>query len=278
MDPGDPRPLSPAKAAARRGGGGAPSPAPAAAQPSLAASDPLCETFDGEADLDPRLAWLNRPAAATFSPSTGLRIVPLPTADWWCGTGRTPRAAVTDGALLGAPFTGAFDATAAVTMHHRQAWDQAGLMLHIGSDCWCKVSAERAADGSLVLATAVTNAGWTDLATRPLSAEEAGCEGGGGGGGGGAAAAPGVTARLHFRIRRAADGDVALAWAPGGSGPDLASPRPGGWRTARLAHLHADPGVPVRVGPYALAPTRAGFIANVRWFRVDTARGGVKDE
>jgi len=271
MDPGDPWPRPPgtARPASAAAGASAAACPPPPLPPSVSASAPLCEIFDAEADLDPRLAWVNRPAAATFSPATGLRIVPLPTADWWANTGRQPRAAAADGAFLGALFTGAFDATASFIMHHRQVWDQAGLMLHAGPDCWLKINAERVEGGGLVLATAVTNAGWTDLSTFPLSADDAG------GGEGG------ITSRLMFRIRRTSDGDLALAWAPGdgaSAGGELAlSPRPA-WRRVRLAHLHADPVSPVRVGPYAVAPSRAGFIANVRWFRVDAARGGVTED
>ena len=77
-------------------------------------------------------------------------------------------------------------------------------MVRVSPACWLKVNAERNPDGSLVLATAVTNAGWTDLATAPLDAAcmggggigdgggggEGGVGGGGGGGGGVGAAAP----------------------------------------------------------------------------------------
>ena len=269
MDPGDPRP--PPQAA---GSDGAPP------SPSDPATAPLHERF-ASASTDARLAWVNRPAAATHSPSTGLRIVPLPGADWGANTGRQPRAAATDGAFLGAPFLGGFDAAAGFVMRHRHDWDQAGLMVHVTDDCWLKINAERVPGGGLVLATAVTNGGWTDLATWPL---EPGLVTGRGGGGAGDAGAPGSndTVQLLLRVRVADGGDVALAWAPassealasGGGGAAAAGVE---WRRVRLAHLHAasEPGTPVRVGPYALAPSRAGFIADVRWVTIQGEAGSV---
>jgi regulation of enolase protein 1 (concanavalin A-like superfamily) len=284
MDPGDPRPPAQAAtsgaAAAAAGDGGS------ASDPTTA---PLHESFACAAALDPRLAWLHRPAAATHSPSTGLRVVPLPGPDWWANTGRRPRAAAADGAFLGAAFTAPLDAAAGLAMHHRHDWDQAGLLVHVTDDCWLKINAERVPGGRLVLATAVTNGGWTDLATFPLAETGGSGSGGGGSGGGGSGGSGGsdaVTARLLFRVRVDAGGDVALAWAPataedltGGGGGGGGAHHPVAWRRVRLAHLHAlAEGAPVRVGPYALAPARAGFIADVRWLRVEAAGGGVLDD
>lgn len=247
-----------------------PRPPPQAAEtPSDPSTSPLVERFASAASLDPRLAWLNRPAAATHT-ANGLRVVPLPGADFWANTGRNPRAAATDGAFLGALFQPPFDASAAFAMHHRHDWDQAGLMVHVNADCWLKINAERVPGGGLVLATAVTNGGWTDLATFPLADTGAGGDG------------DPVTTRLVFRVRVADGGDVSVAYAPAGA-DGLAGE--GGqaaarWRRVRLTHLHAatEPGTAVRVGPYALAPSRAGFIADVRWLRVEAVGGGVLDE
>ena len=155
-------------------------------------------------------------------------------------------------------------------------------MVRVSPACWLKVNAERNPDGSLVLATAVTNAGWTDLATAPL---DAACMGGGGngdgggggeGGGGGPVPSPpgppaGPTARLALRVTRRG-GDCSVEWGPAGPSP--------AWTRARLCRLHSGvggrpispdardspasvggAGAVALVGVYALAPVAAGFVA-----------------
>ena len=150
-------------------------------------------------DLDPRLSWLNSPAAATATAS-GLRVVPH-VGDWWSSTANSSaptfeKRRVDEAAplLLISPATaiggasddggknngnsGDFDAEASVACFHRRDYDQAGICVRASSTCWLKANVERMPDGSLVLACCVTNGGFSDLSCSPLDSRC--CCGGGG--------------------------------------------------------------------------------------------------
>lgn len=253
--------------------------------------------FSSTTDLDPRLSWLNAPAAATSTPQ-GLRVVPH-LGDWWYRTADSstedperrrvdeaaplllvsPAAAAASGGGSNGDGNGDFDAEASVACFHRRDYDQAGICVRVSGSCWLKANVERMPDGRLVLACCVTNYGFTDLSSCPLDER---C---GGGGPAEAGGIPGASAAIRLRVRRRR-GDYSVEWAPppppkttGEEEEEEGEPSPPRFTRFRLCRLHEDAGggddvSSLRVGLYASAPVAAGFVALFRSLRVGPPESG----
>ena len=257
-------------------------------------------------NLDPRLSWLNSPAAATPTPS-GLRVVPS-VGDWWSRTADSStsdpekrRAEEAAPLLLLSPVgvgnvgndengnRGDFDAECSVACFHRRDYDQAGICVRASAACWLKANVERTPSGKLVLACCVTNPdgrsglGWTDLCAFPLDERCCCCSGNGDSGGSEATGGiPGASAAIQLRVRRRG-GDYSVEWAPPPptTTDEKESPSPSFTRF-RLCKLHEDNGCDdgddnfssLRVGVYASAPVAAGFVALFRSFKVGPPESG----
>lgn len=205
---------------------------------------------------DPRLQWTPHPPPAATAAGDGLAVVPRAGADLWSRVGPAGGVAVkSDGACLVAAVEGdRFVASVALGLHAPHGWDQAGLAVRARgraaapssspSPWWLKACVERVppsatcagpGGAAAVVAVSVTGAdGWTDQSTHPLPA--------------------GVPAVARLRVAREGHSlAVYVGEEEAGGGV--------GWTRVRLARA---PGVPLAVGPYALAPLAAGCVATFR--------------
>ena len=177
--------------------------------------------------LDPRLTW-HAPPPRWETGSSGLLLATAAGTDFWQGTHYGFR--VDNGHALLAAVSGDFVLTTQVRTHPRHQYDQAGLMVRLGPDCWLKTSVEFEPGEPSRLGAVVTNHGWSDWSTQDIEAERG--------------------REVAFRITRRG-ADYLVEAAPAGAH----------WSQIRLARLHDDRGGEVRAGLYACSPKDAGFEA-----------------
>lgn len=182
--------------------------------------------FAGPA-LDPRLAW-HSPPPRWETGAAGLVLATAAGTDFWQGTHYGFR--VDNGHALLATVGGDFVLTTQVRTRPRHQYDQAGLMVRLGPDCWLKTSVEFEPGEPSRLGAVVTNHGWSDWSTQDIDAERG--------------------RDVAFRITRRG-ADYLVEAAPAGAP----------WSQIRLARLHDDQGGEVRAGLYACSPKDAGFEA-----------------
>ena len=187
---------------------------------------PLNEQFDADR-LEPRLAWLNEPPSWRIDPPSSRLIVETREGtDFWQRTHYGFRA--DSGHFLGAAVEGDFDAEISVRFHPRNQYDQAGLMIRSGPECWIKTSVEYEPDAPSHLGAVVTRFGYSDWSMQEV---------------------PGSVREINFYARRRAD-DFELSYSlPGEAHP----------RALRVTHLEA--GGPLDCGLYACSPKGSGFRA-----------------
>jgi regulation of enolase protein 1 (concanavalin A-like superfamily) len=126
-----------------------------------------------------------------------------------------------DGAAVEVTFVLDFD----------QQFDQAGVLVHAGSEHWVKAGAEYA-DGSPQIGAVVTR-GVSDWSTAPFP----------------------QWAGRRVTVRASRSGDALTIRARADADP---------WQLVRLAPL--DPALPWRAGPYCAAPSRVGLTVRfTRW-------------
>lgn len=189
-------------------------------------ADGLDVDFAGP-QLDPRLIW-HEPPPRWETGSAGLALATAAGTDFWQGTHYGFR--VDNGHALLAACGGDFVMTTRVRTHPRNQYDQAGLMVRLGPDCWLKTSVEFEPGEPSRLGAVVTNHGWSDWSTQDIDADRG--------------------REVAFRITRRG-ADYLVEAAPAGAP----------WSQIRLARLHGDRGGEVRVGLYACSPKDAGFEA-----------------
>lgn len=182
-----------------------------------------------QAALDPRLRWLNPPPTWRVDPSLPALVVqPAAPTDFWQQTHYGFRA--DNGHFLFTEVTGDFAMTTKVRFHLVHQYDQAGLMVRVGSACWIKTSVEYEPHASPQLGAVVTNNGFSDWSVQDF---------------------PRATHEVCLRIRRTAS-DFIIEFAAN----DLAD-----WKLMRIAHLNLENVVPLSCGLYACSPKGAGFQA-----------------
>lgn len=99
--------------------------------------------------------------------------------------------------------------------------------MRVSPDCWLKTSVEFEPEGPSRLGAVVTNHGYSDWSTQDFTAD---------------------VNELWLRIRREA-GDYLVESSVDGQR----------WMQLRMAHLHAESGMPVACGVYACSPKASGF-------------------
>lgn len=168
------------------------------------------------------LAWLNQPAK--YSVENGLHITTDPRTDFWQRTHYGFRNDNGHGLL--AEIEGDFQLTTVVRFHPENQYDQCGPLVRSDAENWIKVSAEYINPDLAELGSVVTNLGYSDWATTPISPE---------------------IQRMWYRISRRGD-DFLLQNAYDGEN----------WQQMRITHMHAL-GTIVRAGVYACSPTDGRF-------------------
>jgi len=197
------------------------------------------ETFAG-ITLHPDLKWLNPPPAWELDPlASRLVVYPASQTDFWQRTHYGFR--VDNGHFLYTEVSS--DAVIAARIHSFPVhqYDQAGLMLRFSDECWLKTAVEFEPGAPSHLGVVVTNCGYSDWSLQDFLGD--------------------VTRGYSFRVRREHE-DYLVEYADDESGP---------WHLLRVAHLLAQPGVPVWAGIYACSPKGAGFRAEVEYLKIETS-------
>ena len=181
-----------------------------------------------------RAEWLNPPPERRRGPD-GLRFVTGARTDFWQSTFYGFRR--DDGHALLAPAPGEVEATVAVEAAYRHLYDQAGIMLRRDARNWIKAGIEWS-DGVANLSVVVTRDGHSDWSVRP---------------------SPRLAGPQTVRMVVARDAVLVRHRQRGA-----------GWTLLRLCPLPGGRG-PVRIGPTACTPERAGLTVTVSAFTLAPA-------
>jgi len=211
---------------------------------------------------DSRLAWAREngePGGALGGSwsledaGTALSIAPAPGRDYWCRTFYTPLLVKHDGQSLVAPVAPHSEAslTTAFTLSPCSQFDQAGVMVVIDENTWCKAGIEFV-DGLPRLACVVTNHGFSDWSTAPCPWWDEATR----------------TVSAHVRLSKLLPGPQ-----QGGCLVFEAAPFEGAaaphWSQIRIASLRARAGQPWRMGVYAQCPiTQSDCSARFHHFKL----------
>jgi uncharacterized protein len=196
----------------------------------------ICETF-GQETLDPRLQWLNPPAAWRMDAARSrLLVAPDGETDFWQRTHYGFRA--DNGHFLHAEVTGDGMISATVAAAPEHQYDQAGLMVRASESCWLKASVEYEPNGPSQLGAVVTNNGYSDWSLQDFP-----CAG-----------------ILSYCLRIRWEGDDFFVEHAAAEGEV--------WRLLRVAHLFRNPSLPLLCGIYACSPKKAGFHAEFGSLRI----------
>lgn len=183
--------------------------------------------------------WLREPAGAVVD-ADGVRFTTAPGTDLWQRTFYGFRNDNAPALLL--PVAGNLTLTVRVAFAYRRRYDQAGVLVHLEADSWAKASIEHEDDELSRLGSVVTNAGYSDWATRDIPS----------------------TSQMWYRVSR--------------RGPDFrieAGPDGTRWEQLRIFHLHRlgettpamgaarelPDGPTVGIGVYACSPEDSSFEA-----------------
>lgn len=169
--------------------------------------------------------WHCEPARWEFT-SPGLRLWPDANTDFWQRTHYGFQA--DNGHFFHTEAPAAFTLTAHILTRPVHQYDQAGLMVRLSPECWLKTSVEHEPEGASWLGAVVTNEGYSDWSTQPVT---------------------GHSQSYHLRIR-GDGGCYIVSWSPDGAV----------WTQLRVATLRQS-GTPVRCGVYACCPKDSGLAA-----------------
>jgi uncharacterized protein len=195
----------------------------------------LNEHFNQPA-LDPRLRWLNPPAACVLDPSLpGLVVQPAAPSDFWQKTHYGFRADT--GHFLFTAIAGDFTITTKVRFHPVHQYDQAGLMVRLDPQCWIKTSVEYEPHGPARLGAVVTNQGFSDWSVQDFPRE---------------------TREVCLRIRKEASDFII----------EFAANEHSNWNQMRIAHLNIENTAPLSCGLYACSPKGDGFRAGFEFLKI----------
>ncbi len=194
----------------------------------------LDERFDG-VGFDPRLSW-HCPPGRWQCGAGQLAVAPDSGTDFWQGTHYGFRN--DNGHALLAEVAGDFILETRVSTAPEAQYDQAGLMVRLGADCWLKTSVEYEPGLPSRLGAVITNHGWSDWSTQDIEPERG--------------------RDVAFRVTRHGSDYLVEAAVTGG-----------GWSQLRLGRLQGDRGGPVRAGLYACCPKAAGLVARFAHLTID---------
>lgn len=196
----------------------------------------ILETLFDQPTLDERLQWLNPPPEWSMNPRLPALVVqPGARTDFWQETRYGFRA--DNGHFLHTQVKGGFSMEICVRFNPAHQYDQAGLMVRRGPECWIKASVEHEAEGPAKLGSVVTNHGFSDWSLQDFPCE---------------------ISQVHLRIRRESD-DFLVEFKL----HDSAS-----WTLIRVARLHDLGEGPLECGLYACSPKGAGFRAEFSFLRI----------
>ena len=123
----------------------------------------MLNTFD-----DARLEWSNGvPEHSIEADGSAISITPTPNLDYWSRTFYEPLLIKHDAQCLLTPVAADAEATltTAFTLKPRAQFDQAGIMVLVNENTWCKAGIEFT-DGVARLSCVITNDGFSDWSTQ----------------------------------------------------------------------------------------------------------------
>lgn len=183
--------------------------------------------------IDPRLQWFCEPSAwRVINEPPCLELHTEPESDFWQRTHLGFQA--DNGHFLHCPVQGDFMMETYVEFEGVHQYDQAGLMVRFGPECWIKTSVEFEPDGPNRLGAVVTSHSFSDWSTQDVSKQ---------------------LRSVGLRITRHAQTFIVEAATEGGS-----------YQQIRLAHLDGEG--PLLAGLYACSPKQAGFRPRFRFLRI----------
>jgi regulation of enolase protein 1 (concanavalin A-like superfamily) len=177
--------------------------------------------------------WLNAPESWQMREG-GLTMTTSDKTDFWQKTHYGFRR--DDGHFLGRDVAGDFTATLTFEADYQTLYDQAGLMMRADPDHWLKTGIEHS-DGIPNVSTVVTRGGHSDWSVVGV---------------------PGLGGPQTIRLTRVGGAVITHMQRPDGR-----------WALNRLANFPAD--MPVRVGPMACSPERAGLVVRFLDFQLGPA-------
>ena len=176
--------------------------------------------------LNNKLSWYNEPE--NWQVKNGmLHLTPEAETDFWQKTHYGFSA--DNGHFLYAWIKGDFVMETRVEYHFKNQYDQAGLMVSFGPECWIKTSIEFEPDHPNNLGAVVTNHGFSDWSTQQV---------------------PDSMQTISLRVSRKGT-DFLVHFKEVVSGE---------WIQLRMAHLHHKAEA-VQCGVYACSPKGPGFLA-----------------
>lgn len=193
--------------------------------------DLLYENFSATG-IDPQLQWFCEPKSwRVLQDSQGLELQTDPQTDFWQRTHHDFQA--DNGHFLYVTVAGDCSVETHVRFAGKHQYDQAGLMLRFGPECWLKTSVEFEPDEPNRLGAVVTRHGFSDWSTQDVADS---------------------LDSVGFRLVR--EGHTVIVSAQLDSH----------WTQLRVAHLEGDG--PAQVGIYACSPKAAGFAPRFRFLRI----------
>ena len=197
---------------------------------------PVLDEHFGQARLDSSLRWYCEPPSWSMDSARGLCLAPDAQTDYWQRTHYGFQ--VDNGHFLFAEIEGDFVMTTCVVTRPVHQYDQAGLMVRLSDACWLKTSVEFEPDEPNRLGAVVTNAGYSDWSTQPLSH---------------------AITTTWFRVRVEGQSCTVEASLDGAQ-----------WQQIRLAHLQElGTTKAVKCGLYACSPKASGFEAEFKFLKIE---------
>ncbi|MCK5729959.1 MAG: DUF1349 domain-containing protein [Draconibacterium sp.] len=176
--------------------------------------------------------WLNKPVNFKLN-STGLTIFPESKTDLWQ---RTYYGFQNDNApALLTKVKSDFTFVVKTVFSAKNQFDQCGILLYQNSENWVKASIEYENETIARLGSVVTNMGFSDWATKDISA---------------------TISEMWYRFSRRGQ-DFYIEYSTDGET----------YKQMRVLHMHLSIAV-VQVGVYACSPVKSGFKANFSEFRI----------
>ncbi len=185
-----------------------------------------------------QLSWYSTPPVWSVAndPST-LHLTTASQTDFWqrthCGFQRD------NGHFYFATIATDFVMSVQVRYQPAQQYDQAGLMVRIGPECWIKAAAEYQPGSNSQLGAVVTVNGYSDWSTQDVPAD---------------------LTDYRLQIRREHDTYTVAA-----------NFNHSGWMQIRLAHLPTPPGTAIDCGMYACSPNEGGMQVTFESFTIEPA-------
>jgi regulation of enolase protein 1 (concanavalin A-like superfamily) len=194
--------------------------------------------------LPSSFSWHSEPREWSVDPvSNALRLRTLQHTDFWQ---RTHYGFERDnGHFFFTPISFDFVMSARIRFSPVHQYDQAGLMVRVGPECWIKTSVEFEPGRMSRMGAVVTPAGYSDWSTQDVPADT-----------------------TDYRLRISREGDTYTV---------AASIDRLEWMQIRMAYLPTKPGAIVQCGMYACSPGEGGMQASFDEFAINRAADACED-